>query len=478
MIRERISAAVTMTLVLGGFLGGLLLTAAATGAASTPRVTQVPCSVGGRHGLISAIRAANRAGGGVLNLAGRCRYTLRTRNNTSHGGNGLPVLTGRITINGRRGTILARSTAAGTPEFRIIEVGERGNVAITHLTITGGRLSSDSSQGGAIDNEGTISSLANDTIRGNAAALGGGVFNNGTIINFSNDTLVANRAGNGGGVASLAKIRTFTNDKVVGNRAGIGGGITNGGSILSLSNSLISDNRLTSNGAGGGVANSFGLLNMSHDVIVRNTASAGPQASGGGIDNSGRLTLTDSVVKDNLARGVGGGIRNEEQASSQFSVVVRSTKVIHNTVTSSRGPATGGGIFNAGALTLAASTVQDNRARTTTGRAVGAGIYNAHNLGVTQTLITGNVVSDPGGEAEGGGLYVDEGSTRSALTRTRVLDNIATGAHPHGGGIFFAGGAPVRLASTSVQRNRPENCFPLGTVAGCGVRATGSLASA
>ncbi len=474
MTRERISAAViTMSL-----LGGLLLAGAAAGAASTARTVQVPCSVGGRHGLVAAITAANRAGGGVLNLAGRCRYTLRTRNNRTDGGNGLPVLTGRITINGRLGTTIGRSTASSTPEFRIIEVGKRANVTITRVTITGGRLTSDASQGGGIDNEGTISSLSNDTIRGNSAGFGGGVFNNGTITKFSDDSLLANRAGNGGAVASLQTISTFTNDKVVGNSAGIGGGITNGGLISRLSHSTISDNRLTSNGAGGGIANAFGRLNMSDDIVVRNAATAGPQASGGGIDNTGKLTLVGSLVKDNVARGVGGGIRNEEQQDPQFSVLVRSTKVVHNTVTSSRGPATGGGIFNAGALTIAGSTVRDNIARASTGRAVGAGIYNAHDLTVTQTLITGNVVSDRGGEAEGGGLYVDEGSKRSALTRARVIGNIAIGAQSHGGGIFFAGGAPVRLISSTVQGNRPENCYPRGTVVGCGVRVAGNLASA
>ena len=450
-----------------GVLGCLLLAAVATGAASTSRTVQVPCSVGGPHGLIAAIKAANRAGGGVLNLAGRCRYMLRSRNNTTDGGNGLPVLTGHITINGRRGTTIARSSARSTPEFRVIEVGKRGNVAITHLTIAGGHLTSDASQGGGIDNEGKISSLSNDTIRGNSAGFGGGVFNNGTITTFSDDNLLANTAGNGGALANLTKITTFANDNVIGNRAGIGGGITNGGAILSLSHSTISDNRLTSNGAGGGIANSFGLLNMNDDLVMRNTATAGPQASGGGIDNTGKLTLTGSVVKDNLARGVGGGIRNEEQQDPRFFVVVRSTKVLHNTVTSSRGPATGGGIFNAGALTITGSMVQDNRARAATGRAVGAGVYNARSLTVTQTLISGNVVSDAGGEAEGAGLYVDEGSKRSALVRTRIIGNVATGAHPHGGGIFFAGGAPVRLTGGSVGRNRPENCYPLRAVAGC-----------
>jgi hypothetical protein len=107
--------------------------------ASATAVTQVPCSVGGSDGLIAAIKAANRAGAGTLELAKGCTYTLTAPDNGTDGGDGLPVLTGQITINGSTGTTIARSSAFGTPEFRIIEDGEHGVVSITHLTATSRR---------------------------------------------------------------------------------------------------------------------------------------------------------------------------------------------------------------------------------------------------------------------------------------------------------------------------------------------------
>jgi hypothetical protein len=209
------------------------------------------------------------------------------------------------------------------------------------------------------------------------------------------------------------------------------------------------------------------MLTMSNDLVTRNAATNGPAASGGGIDNSGKLTLTDSVLSYNVARGVGGGLQNEEQAAPPFVVVVRRTKVIYNTVTSPAGPATGGGIYNAGVMSLTDSSVRKNNADAQTGRAVGAGIYNADSLSLSGTSITNNLVRDQGGEAEGGGLYVDEGSKRTALDGSTITYNTAAGPHAHGGGIFFAGGAPVRLTNSVVARNVPDNCFPPGSVVGC-----------
>ena len=154
--------------------------------------------------------------------------------------------------------------------------------------------------------------------------------------------------GSGGGVANLGTITTFDYDTVSGNTGGAGAGILSGGTITALDYSTISHNQLTANGAGGGVANNFGTIHMSNDTVSDNTATAGPQASGGGIDNSGLLTLDSSSVTGNVATGVGGGLRNEEQADDSFVFVVTTTLVKGNTVTSPAGPATGGGVYNAG----------------------------------------------------------------------------------------------------------------------------------
>ena len=108
---------------LSGLVGGLAIGAGGRVAAGAT-VTQVPCVVNGPTGLIAAIDAANTAGGGTLDLAHGCTYTLTQVDNPTDGGNGLPVLAAPITIAGSGGTKIDRSAAPGTPDFRILEVAE------------------------------------------------------------------------------------------------------------------------------------------------------------------------------------------------------------------------------------------------------------------------------------------------------------------------------------------------------------------
>jgi len=70
--------------------------------------------------LISAITTGNGFGAPyTLCLAAGITYTLTAVNNTSHGSNGLPLITGDITIVGNGATITRNSTA---PVFRIATV--------------------------------------------------------------------------------------------------------------------------------------------------------------------------------------------------------------------------------------------------------------------------------------------------------------------------------------------------------------------
>ena len=454
-------------------LGGLALTGVPVGASTAPAM--VPCSGtgGGAPGLVAAVNAANLHGGGTIRLAANCTYTLVKADNETNGGNGLPVLTAPITIAGGPATTLARASAVGTPTFRIAEIAEGATVSITGVGIEGGLLLGDDGQGGGILNEGTLGLLDDDSFSSNSATFGAGLANIGTIGTLTNSTFTANTAGNGGGLVNIGTISNATNDIFRGNTAGIGGGISNGGTIVSLSTTKISANYLVSNGgavtngAGGGIANNFGRITMTNDLLTGNSATNGPLASGGGIESSGAVTMVRCVVQGNQASGVGGGIKNEDQADPQFVFTVRSSTIVRNTVTSPTGPATGGAIFNEGQLSLAGSSVLGNRAIAQSGRAVGAGIYNAGSLSVTGSSVSVNTVRDKSGAAEGGGVYVDVGSTKTALSSATVAGNLAIGATPDGGGVFYAGGAKVSLTNSEVTGNRPQNCYPAGSVDGC-----------
>ncbi len=96
--------------------------------------------------LKSAIIAANANGeADTINLAPVGSYTLTAIDNSVNGANGLPVIISDVagldlTINGNGATI-QRSTAPGTPEFRILQVGIGAAVNGNGLTITLGKVS-------------------------------------------------------------------------------------------------------------------------------------------------------------------------------------------------------------------------------------------------------------------------------------------------------------------------------------------------
>src|SRR5215475_467201 len=127
------------------------VTALGLGSASFA-ATNVPCSTAA---LVAAINAANSAGGGTLNLAAGCHYSLTTPDN---GENGLPVVTSQIAVNGNGATI------DGTGSVRILEVdGPSGSLSLQDVTLTGG---SASDFGGAIANLGGTVSLDHSLVTG------------------------------------------------------------------------------------------------------------------------------------------------------------------------------------------------------------------------------------------------------------------------------------------------------------------------
>jgi hypothetical protein len=101
---------------------------------------------------------------------------------------------------------------------------------------------------------------------------------------------------------------------------------------------------------------------------------------GGGIVNSGTLTLTNSIVSGNTA-GLGGGIFNLHGMAT----------VVNSTV--SGNTADGGcGIHNFGTLTVTNSTVSGN-SRASSGRCsaiCGGGIFSAGMLTLTNSTVSGN----------------------------------------------------------------------------------------
>lgn len=104
---------------------------------------------------------------------------------------------------------------------------------------------------------------------------------------------------------------------------------------------------------------------------------------GGGIYNSGTLTITNALICNNLSLDVGGGIYNG------------GTLIMTGvTVSDNGGEDSGGGIRNAGTLNLNDSLIEDNYA----GR--GGGITNTSSLVVTNTIFRLNQAGEEGDAIE------------------------------------------------------------------------------
>ena len=141
-------------------------------------------------------------------------------------------------------------------------------------------------------------------------------------------------------------------------------------------------------------------------------------AAGGGVDNWGTLTLTNTSVTNNRVGGrlasnaVGGGIRNWQSGS----LTLRHSIVNHNHAISS-GPnacaAGGGGIDSLGKLTIARSVVNNNAVRLS---------------------IAANC-----GEAQGGGIFIVEGGS-ARISNTTIDQNRVSTTSVGGDAIAFSGG--------------------------------------
>ena len=189
-------------------------------------------------GLKVAVAVANtNTVSDTINLAAGGTYTLTAVDNVVNGANGLAVIANDaagldLTINGNGATI-QRSTAAGTPEFRILQVGNGASVSCVGLTIANGKISTGSFPayaGGGIHNSGMLS-LSNCTVRESRGILGGGIFT-ARLGAFSLNacTVHANVAeAGGGGLYNYEGALTLRNSTVSGNSAFEGGGLNSRG---------------------------------------------------------------------------------------------------------------------------------------------------------------------------------------------------------------------------------------------------------
>jgi hypothetical protein len=243
-------------------------------------------------------------------------------------GTALPDVNHIININGPGSSDLTvrRNPAAGTPEFRIMNITET-TVRMAGLTVSGGLLEN---HGSGIQSQGVLT-LTDVTVAGNSTrnvGLGGGINNQGGMLTLIDSTVKNNTAngGSGGGINNnLAGTAVLINTTVSDNIASFSaGGIRENGGSLTLLHCTVSRNSLR------GISTTGSTKATIIDSTVSNNL-------GGGIENFGTLTLTNSTVAGNggAASFGGGGI----QAANVSTTVIKNSIIATNAVSAgSAGP--------------------------------------------------------------------------------------------------------------------------------------------
>ncbi|MEU6206709.1 hypothetical protein ABZ814_24355 [Micromonospora musae] len=460
------------------------------------QVKKVPCDT---DKLIQAIVFANDNHGATLELAKDCTYNL-TRYDQF--GNGLPVITEKVTLKGDK-TKLVRSATAEW--FRILNVGPGGHLTVQGLTIKGGQTIgggmapqpmevwsrySNSVQVTEAIKAGTPATVEADALKAKAAAkpatdttkpapaaekaakpatatkpakpaTAEKAAKPATAEKAAKPATVAVPASESAPAAAAGTdVSLLVEEPEFNDGAGI---LVQPGGKADIEHSEIVQNQ--TGGNGGGLAN-FGHTRISKSTITENTAFL----FGGGLFNAGVLQVDESWVRNNEAGIGGGGIANGAPGIFRDDVdggslwlyktevtknntigfgggildVEGDTKLEYAKVTDNTAVLAGGGLATADSqLTLKHATVAKN---STVG--VGGGLAIAFDS--VATIEESSVKENVAGFF-GGGLFVEDSIV--TLRKSEVVGNRAVGPLGIGGGIFTIFGSEVRLDETKVKEN-------------------------
>ena len=382
--KKRIARAFWLAAVSVCFLIGILAPRA-----SAAVDVSVPCNGpgGGTPGLIAAIQDANADGGGTINLAPDCTYTVSSGSfDNGHGPVGLPPIDAAITIEGNR-AIVEREPGA-LPAFRLFEVLGAASLDINETKLRKGNAGK-----------------TGDAIVGGGAIL---VDHSGSLT-VSDSLLSGNTSANGGAISSTGTVRvldsTLRNNHGADDPGATGGAIINDGGRLIVTSSTLTDNDTTAKG--GAIQNPAGIVRVTNSTISDNTVEL--NGAGGGIFNFGELTVRRSTLSGNRALGFaanGGAIANYAQGEL---TVVDSTLSGNSAGEAGLEQARGGAIMNFGTGTITTSTLAGNRVAGD--KAIGGGIVDDSPLTVTASIVANNPGRNCLGEVDDGGFNLEDGGT-------------------------------------------------------------------
>jgi CSLREA domain-containing protein len=233
----------------------------------------------------------------------------------------------------------------------------------------------------------------------------------------------------------LSLVASITGLTISGGNQGYGGGLFNSGT-LTVSNTTFSQNTANTNG-GGGIYNN-GVLNVSNSTFSGNVTNGNGSGStaGGGLLNlsAGTVTLTNCVFSGNTAPGSGSHAGSGAAISNSGTMTVNNGMFLSNTAASD-----GGAIYNNGTLTANNSTFQSNTAQSD-----GGAIRSSTTLTLSGCTLSGNTASSEGGAVDG------TSSAKLVVTNTTFVNNTAGSR----GGALKIQGTTFSLTNTTITGNR------------------------
>ncbi|NNE18553.1 MAG: hypothetical protein HKN10_08765 [Myxococcales bacterium] len=235
-----------------------------------------------------------------------------------------------------------------------------------------------------------------------------------------------------------------------------GGGIRNE-AILTLTDVVVNGNQVPQ-GWGGGICNLGELTALEVNVVENRAADLGnPQDNpqrGGGIYNAGTMTLSKVLVSNNVS-DFGGGIYNAGTASSGEDCSYPCVEILDNMAQAG----SGGGVrsFLDATFTLRDSVIINNEAKaqtnpTSDGRGGGVALYGGPLGALTLERTT---VSNNSSARGGGGLFL---LGIASIYRSTISDNRT---NEQGGGIFAADDGEnntiLTLENSTIAKNQAGN---------------------
>lgn len=193
-------------------------------------------------------------------------------------------------------------------------------------------------------------------------------------------------------------------------------------------------------------------------TITGGQGSRGPNSNwGGGIFNAGRLTIENSTLFANIA-GRGGGVFNYGDGAEASLILVRST------LSSNVATGMGGGIANTAANGGdAAVRVENTTLAGNYAVAGGGGLYNESGNGTAQTVFIYATLGTNTATSGGGGIHVVGSGSQSVVVLTATIISNELGA------------GPDCVASSS---NILSNGYNLDGDGSCGLNQTGDQSHA